>query len=485
MALAVGHGFLWGGLRDPFGAIAARYGSLPGDSILQYKFAYHLWNNLSTVQFYSDWNGSDRPPLQSGILLLTRPFETAFGIPGDVGFTDVHAMQWGIAAGIVAQLIWIPGMYALLRALRFRSGVAVLTIAFVSVLPLAVWNTTYTWPKMMSAGFALAALAVLVTLLLDQPRHVVTPLVVSGVLTMLAFLSHGGAAFVAPALILLALLVLRGRGTRQFLGNAALNLGVGGLLYLPWILYGRYADPNHSRLLKWHFAGVIAPDDRPFLPTLVDAYRHASTGYLVEARKANLARVFDHNLSSRLHPDKAWPDTWRSQDFFSSTFAIGLGTLLLVGVVIAWIVAVMRRRRTPREMGVSVLVIAACFACMVAWTLVLFFPDGATVHVGTYVWLLVFAALSFAWTARWSLGLAVVVAVIQATYAAVVYRQPNPQFVDPHFSIPFALVLVTGALGLTMTTIALIRSDRRPRRAAAHAVESVSLPDQGAGLVTS
>ncbi|MGY2874216.1 hypothetical protein ACVW00_001406 [Marmoricola sp. URHA0025 HA25] len=467
LGLAVGHTFLWGGLRDPFLAVATRYGAQPGDNVLQYKFAYHLWNNLSTVLFYSDWNGSDRPPLQSGVLLLTRPFETLAGISNSVRYTDVHGMQWGIAASIVAQLIWIPGMYALMRALRVGRGVTMLTIAFVTVLPLGVWNTTYTWPKMMSAGLALSALAILVTLCLERPERLRAPLAAAGALTVLAFLTHGAAAFVVPAILFVALLALRGRGTRELVVNSGLNLGVVGVLYLPWELYSKYADPNYGRLLKWHFAGVIAPDKRPFLPTLVDAYRDTTLGKVLEARRANLNRVFDHRIADRLHPGGSWPDSWRSQDFFSSTFAIGLGTVLLLVWTGVWLVAVARRRPRDPSGHLSAVLVVACFVCMLAWTLVLFLPDGATVHVGTYVWLLVFAAVPFAWTATYSIRLGVLVVILQAAYAGVVYQRPNPRFSDfwtPELNLVPAVVTVVGALGIVAVVAIMVRADQVARR---------------------
>lgn len=465
LAMAVGHGFLWGWLRDPFLTASLRYGSLPGDNLLQYKFAYNLWNNLSTVQFYSDWNGSDRPPLQSGILLLTRPFETVLGVSNSVRFGDLHAMQWGLAASIVSQLIWIPGMYAFLRSLRFRPGVSSLAIAFASVLPVTVWNTTFTWPKMMSAGLVLGSMAILVNLRLDRPKKIRAPICAAGALFVLAFLTHGAAAFVAPAPILLALLALRGRGVRRFFETSAATAGLAVLLYLPWFLYGKYADPNHGRLLKWHFAGVIPPDNRKFLPTLVDAYQKASWSQLVDARKANLHRVFDHDLHARIHPSGNWTDIWRTQDFFSSTFAIGMGTLLFTVWLAVWLVRLLRRRPRSPELDVSVLVSLSCFACMVVWALVLFLPDGAIVHVGTYVWLLVFAAVPFAWVATWSLRLAVPVLAIQLAYTSVVYYRPHAKFADfaaPHFSTHYAALLGAGAVVLVVTVMILIRADRSP-----------------------
>lgn len=483
LAMAVGHGFMWGWLRDPFLTAALRYGALLGDNVLQDKFAHHLWNNLSTVQFYGDWNGSDRPPLQSGILLLTRPFETLLGVPNDAGFANLHAMQWGLGASIVAQIIWIPGLYVLLRALRIRPGVSALTIGFASVLPLVIWNTTFTWPKLMSAGLALAALAIMVTLVLDRPERVTVPTCAAGSLFVLAYLTHGAAAFVAPAPVVLAILAFRGRGVRRFLEASAVTAGAGALLYLPWALYAKYADPNHSRLLKWHFAGVIAPDDRKFLPTLIDAYRDTTWAKVVDARQANLHRVFDHDLTHRIHPATGWTDTWRTQDFFSSTFAIGLGTVVLIGWLAVWAVGVARRREPLRELNVSVLLVLACLACMVLWALVLFIPDDATVHVGTYVWLLVFAAVPFAWASTRSLLLGVVVLLVQTAYAVVVYNRPHAKFSDfaqPHLQTSYVLLAVVGLAGLLTTIAVLLVNDRR--RAP---VESRTAPSQELDVVTS
>jgi hypothetical protein len=235
------------------------------------------------------------------------------------------------------------------------------------------------------------------------------------------------------------------------------------LLYLPWIAYGKWADPSHSRLLKWHLAGVTSASDEPFLRTLVRAYENASPEYLRNAREANLRRAFDIDLGARLHPGAEWRGAMRTQDFFSPTFAIGLGTLLTVAFVLVVVLRLVRKRRCE-TLDVSSQIVGLSLACMILWALVMFLPDGALVHTGTYVWLVVFAAVPFAWMARWSRVLATSVVVAQATYSAVVYHGPDPTLRDPALSVVPVVVLVAGVLG-TIATMAVVWARSRADRA--------------------
>jgi hypothetical protein len=83
---------------------------------------------------------------------------------------------------------------------------------------------------------------------------------------------------------------------------------------------------------------------------------------------------------------------------------------------------------------------------MITWALVMFLPDGALVHTGTYVWLIVFAAVSFAWTASWSRLAACVVLLGQTVYAAVVYNAPGPTLTDPRLEVAPLIALAAGVV---------------------------------------
>jgi len=58
----------------------------------------------------------------------------------------------------------------------------------------------------------------------------------------------------------------------------------------PWITYQRFYEPPGNRLLKWHLAGVIPPDERSFFGENppVRANRQLGWAGAVRARVANL-----------------------------------------------------------------------------------------------------------------------------------------------------------------------------------------------------
>ncbi|WP_225852883.1 hypothetical protein, partial [Haemophilus parainfluenzae] len=45
-------------------------GSLPPDNILPYLFAERLYHGIDPRPLLGEWQSSDRPPLQAGLLLL-------------------------------------------------------------------------------------------------------------------------------------------------------------------------------------------------------------------------------------------------------------------------------------------------------------------------------------------------------------------------------------------------------------------------------
>ena len=67
--------FLWGPDTDPYSLVGARFFSfhLPTDNFIPSLFAARLANGESTHLLIGDWNGGDRPPLQSGFELAFTP----------------------------------------------------------------------------------------------------------------------------------------------------------------------------------------------------------------------------------------------------------------------------------------------------------------------------------------------------------------------------------------------------------------------------
>lgn len=453
-AACIGFTFLWSGADDPFLTAMNRFRGMPVDNYLQHMFADRLWKDESTTAFLAEWNGSDRPPLMSGLLLLARPLGPLLGVPQDADQYHLANMQLAFAMSMLSQLLWVPAVHCLVRCLRFSSRVAGLSVLFCAVTPVVFFNTTFTWPKLLAAALAVAAVALLADAILDDPPARRAPFVAAVVLTVLAFLSHGGVAFTVPVFLVLGIWVLRRIEPRRRLRAVAVAGGVAVLTYLPWQLYGAVADPTTNRLLKWHLAGVIPPTDESLSHVLVDAYAAKSTGELLDDRWANLKIIVEPQLAGRWSSDPGWVGRVREQDFYATGIALGLGALFVIALLVAAAVRVVRRRPLDRTERLSVVTVLACFLSIALWGLLMFIPGSAVVHVGSYAWLLLLLAIPFAHVAHRLPTVAMTAIGLSLLYAQLAYLAPSAALTGPLFSQVALMTLLGGAL----VSIAAVRA---------------------------
>jgi hypothetical protein len=468
-AASLGLTFLWGGAQASFATVGLRFvcgpppadggcGPLPPDNLLPQLFADRLWLGEGTAAILGDWNGSDRPPLQSGAILLLRPIAGAFGVPHDAAALDPLNAQWAFAASVVCQLTLIVAVLTLVEALGFHRRVAALAATFATVIPLSVVNVPYTWPKILSGALAVAGVAVLARAIRTRPPRLVVPLTVAASLATLSLLAHGTGAFALPLFACLGMVVLRRHGVR-FAETAAACLAVVAVVsavYAPWQLYATYADPSTNRLPKWHLAGVIAPDDRSLLAALEDSYTSTPLDTLIDARIANLEMAFGPGLEARFSSASDWPMQIRSQDFFTSVYAIGLGTVLCIGLAFVLLICALRRRPVSARLRLSALLLGLSLLSMLLWICVLFLPGGAVVHVSSHTWLLLFAVIPLAClAARWFWA-GVAVTVAQAGYSGAAYWSPaaGPSNLDPGWAAVYAggVLVMAAVVWLTPST---------------------------------
>jgi hypothetical protein len=424
-AMSVGLAFLWGGAADPFQTTANRFREMPVDNRLQHLFADLLWNDESTTAMLGDWNGSDRPPLMSGVLLLIRPLGLFLGVPTDADVLHPANMQLAFALSVVSQLLWVPAAQCLLRCLRFSSGTTALTIVFCAVTPVVFHNTTYTWPKLMAAAFAVAALALLADVVLGASPARAAPFVAAVALTVFAFLSHGAVAFTAPLFLVLGIASLRRLPRRRRFAAVVLAGGAAVVAYLPWAAYGAIADPTTNRLLKWHLGGRMEPTDRSLTQVLVDAYTKTPVSDLLHHRWTNLRLILDPQLAGRWSNDPGWVARVREQDFFATGLALGLGALFLVGFLARTFVRVRDGQRPDPADRLRVVIVLASLLCILVWALLMFQEEGAAVHQGSYAWVLVLLAVPFASISCRSPALGVGAIAMSVLYAQLVYLTPT------------------------------------------------------------
>jgi hypothetical protein len=449
-AACVGYNFLWGGGDDPFFTASNRYIPMPPDNFLQQIFADRLWKDESTTLMMGDWNGSDRPPLMSGLLLLARPLGLLLGTVGDdAARTQPAYLQLDFAMSVLSQLLWVPAVQCLLRVLRFSPRVTATSVLFCAVTPVVFTNTTYTWPKLLAAALALGAVALLADSVLDPAPARRAPFVVAVLLTVLAFLAHGGIAFSVPMFLVLGVWCLRRMPRPHRLRSVLLGGGAAVLAYVPWQLYGRLADPTTNRLLKWHLGGVIPPTDESFSHVLVDSYSTTPFSELVHNRWTNLQVVFGPELSARWSTDPGWVGRVRVVDFYGTGLALGLGSFLVVGFL-----AYVGARRLPRRAArrplaaaerLAALLVLTCLLCLLLWALVMFLPTAAVVHQGSYAWLLILLAVPFAAIVSRVPGIGIAAIGLSVLYAQLAYFSPTPALDGP-LSHGWLLALGGGAL---------------------------------------
>jgi hypothetical protein len=436
IVFSVGFAYLWGAGSDPYTVVENRffYFTLPIDNTLPHLFGDRLALHQSTHLLIGDWNGGDRPPLQTGFELLFSPVIAAgqgiarlTGVGGDaigsigvVGLGGTMPVGAAFALDVFAQYLWVPAGYGLLRMLGFGTRPTIGALVLVSLIPTTVVNTLFTWPKLLSAALVLTSLALLLA-----ARRRGTPrsnglFVAAVVAAVMGVLAHGAAAFAIPALVVLGLWALRGRGVRASFTPIGLGATLGLVLYLPWLAYQRFADPPGDRLLKWHLAGVTTPTPDSFLSVLVDRYSALPLSEAVHNRLEGLATLVGldqgHLLFVPLHRLTVG---LRTEDWTSTLFALGVAGVASLVAFVVW--SAIRRRSLDATDRQRLLLVGAMALCMLVWWLVLFEPNATIVAQGSQSWVFVLALVPVAWVLERAPRTGLALICLQAAVLVVVY----------------------------------------------------------------
>ena len=160
-------------------------GSLPDDNVLPGIFSdwFYVHGHHGPPPPFGEWLASDRPPLQTSYILGMRPFGwDARGL---------HYQELGVAL----QMLWVPGAWALLRASDLGPRLRALAIVAAMFSDITIVHGFYVWPKLIAAGFLLAALAMAMSpgwkAWARDPRAGA----LFAALCTLGMLSHGSSAF--------------------------------------------------------------------------------------------------------------------------------------------------------------------------------------------------------------------------------------------------------------------------------------------------
>jgi hypothetical protein len=342
------------------------FAALPPDNVLPRYLADNIHDGVylrpgEKPPIIDDYRASDRPPLQAALVLMTR------AVSRGKEHARYHVLGT-LCQGIWAASAWeLFGLLGLGRRRVFATGLLIASGFF-------LLNTTYVWPKLLTAWLFLTAVALLADP--DSPRG--RPLGVGmavGALFALALLGHGGVAFSMVTLPLL-LWLLR---PRWFLAWRTLVVAgaVLGALLAPWSAYQRWADPPGNRLVKMHLAGVNGIDERSTVKALIDAYSTTPVRELIANRVANLEEQWLVFGKAPVLDPFRWIQ-W--QQFFHHVPALGV---LIAGLIYGASRAG-QRTQPPGERRLFLILLAYATVTLVVWIVLMFQPNQAVVHQGSY-----------------------------------------------------------------------------------------------------
>ena len=223
------------------------------DNQLPQIVAEAVYERRSLSRLLGDWRVSDRPPLMSGVFLLTRPLWEPFLSRGD----NVRLLYlFYQVTGLVVTGLWVVPVWVLLSTAAMRGGQRIWILMLLASLGPVLFNSTYIWPKMLAASLALAGCLVLARSRVGVWRDSGTALC-AGALIGLGLMAHSGVIFGLPFAVLAAL-----SRRRVDVVRAAVVSGLAAaLVVLPWMLWQRVEDPPGNALTKFAFAGTYGFDE--------------------------------------------------------------------------------------------------------------------------------------------------------------------------------------------------------------------------------
>ncbi len=431
--MVLASGFLYGGTQDALGWPKSRYTHLlPPDNELPYLFANGAREPHVPTPLLGDWLSSDRPPLQTGMVLAQFPL---FGKPRELNYTIVS---------MLAQSWWIFALWLLLTTFEIDGRAVSVALAACLFSSFVFVNTFFVWPKLLSAAFTLGFCAAFAAKGASRIPEWVKWLV-PGTLCGFAMLAHGGSFFaLAPGVPL----ILIWRRSRPIAKQMAATIVCALAVYAPWAVYQKFYDPPGNRLLKMHFAGVGGVDGRTFSQAFADGYGELRVRELIWNKESNFEMAFGsgiENLHNTLLMTEALfryrADRWakaadlgfeiREKEFFYS--AANLGLFVFAPCALLW--GVWQRRFRTTEWRVSGLAWIFVFVAMTCWCLIMFGPHTTSIHQGSYA--LTLLAIASGVLAYWSISkeLAVIATGIQIVIGfltnEVLARVPYPKAILP------------------------------------------------------
>jgi len=376
---------------------------MPPDNLLQYIFAWHLYNGVSVRPFLMvDVHSSDRPPLETALSLAQWPFWRLLSI--------LHSYQ---LLGVGLQCLWVAAAWLLLRASGISPPAIVLALFLILFTFFAWEHSFYVWPKLLAASFCLIGIAAIPAFRNRHATWTLQDTLLAAAAFSLCLLSHAGSGFTILAVAAYLLVTRQLPPLRQWAPAIAVCL----LLLLPWRAYQMFGDPPGDALLKLHLAGSSDPNVG-LVTALARAYGNLSAQQFLQNKLANLAMLV------------AWPG-WRPHADWRNTI-LNLSDLAFfaffpcAGLLNLGLLARLGLRRSSPQVRFADRLLLVSLASLLIWCFLMFEPGSAVVHQGSFATvLLYFIAMGLYLHAR-SRVLAWSIAAIQAclVFPVLIFLEP-------------------------------------------------------------
>lgn len=355
---------------EVFTTAAFRWNQLPIDNWLQKILADQIWQESLKSPMLGDWLSSDRPPLQTGIYLFFYPASPNSGL------------LYQCVSTYLQTLIFLP-ILVLLQQLKFNHSISWVVIAF-GFSSLIIINTLFVWPKLFSAVYLFNVYLILMTPLGQS----LTPRLAKAIIgssTALALLCHGGAFFALVGIALMALI-------RNFKQALMFGLPAGILafvIYLPWLLYQKLIDPPGNRLVKWHLAGMVEPNNLSLSNAFHNAYQGLTWETWFQTRLANLHVIFFEGWMRFFHHTYKAINTLDIQPFINefqsfSFFNMFISLWFFCPFIAILIYAVSSFFMPKRIETDAIWLLFTVLAGLIIWALLMYSPASTLNHQGPY-----------------------------------------------------------------------------------------------------
>jgi len=376
---------------------------MPPDNLLQYLFAWDIYNGHSVRPFMiGNARSSDRPPLETALSLAQWPFWRMLSI--------LHSYQ---LLGVGLQCLWAAALWILLRASGIPPPAIAGTLILILFTGFAWEHSFYVWPKLMAAAFCLIGMASIPAFRGSADPWSVTETLAASAAFSLSLLSHAGSGFTILAIVVY--LVLRRRLPPFRFWAPAILVAV--LLLAPWRAYQVLIDPPGDTLFKLHLAGVT--DEKLSLgASLLRGYGAISAQQIYSNKLANLKALV------------WWPD-WRAGNSLSITLS-NLRDLSFfaffpcAGLLNLGLLARFRLNRRSNQVRFADRILAISLASLFVWCLLMFEPGTAVVHQGSFATVLLYFAAMVLYLSALSRRAIWIVGAVQAciVFPLLVFLEP-------------------------------------------------------------